>query len=99
MEYDLSKIYDALTDGRTFEEAKSGEPVEMKGNIDGFFIPLGGKMTYLIRDVTGPELRIEYGDTVIEVGKKYVILYKFHEDMNVLVKFLDKCIIGVMDEY
>lgn len=98
MEYDLSKIYEVLTDGGNLEDAKPGESVDIKGNIAGFRIPSHGKITYLLQNITGPKLRIAYGDVVIEVGKKYRSISKVPDGMEPLVRFLDDNIIGELDE-
>ena len=98
MEYDLDTIYEILTNGKKLEDAKSGEAVEIKGRINGFHIPSGGKITYLPQDLMGPELKITYGYAVIEVGKKYVSLSKVPESMYLLVRFLDDNIIGEFEE-
>lgn len=98
MEYDLARIYEILTNGGNLADAKPGEPVEIKGNLNGFRLPTGGKISYLLQKGTGPELRIVYDDSVIEVGKKYVCLSKVPEIMAPLVEFLENNIIGEFDE-
>ncbi|MFH1471603.1 MAG: hypothetical protein ABIF85_01775 [Nanoarchaeota archaeon] len=98
MEYNLSRIYEVLTDGGILEDAKLGESVEIKGNSDGFRIPTGGKITYLPQNEIGSEIKIEYSETVIEIGKKYMLLFKVPESMEPLLKFLDNNIIGELDE-
>ncbi len=98
MEYDLARIYEILTSGGNLEDAKHGESVEIKGNIAGFRIPSGGKISSLLRKGTGPELRISYDEAVIEVGKKYVSMSKVPDSMAPLVRFLDDNLIGELDE-
>ena len=89
MGYDIFKIYEILTDGGNFEAAKAGESVCIKGNIAGFRIPLGGKITYIETNEKEPELKIEYGEAVIEIGKNCMKKSKVSEAMEPLVEFLN----------
>ena len=101
MEYDLARIYESLTRGGNLADAKPGVPVEIRGTIDGFHTPAGGKISFLSRKIRGierPELKIEYGDVVIEVGEKYICLSKVPESMEPLFRFLDDNVIGEFDE-
>lgn len=93
MEYDLSKIYELLTDGGNFEAAKAGESVCIKGNIAGFPIPRGGKITYLSNDGTEPELKIAYGVAVIEISKSGMKKSNVSEAMEPFVNFLNSTLL------
>lgn len=97
MDYNLSKIYEILTDGGILEDVKSGESVDIKGNIAGFPIPKGGIITYLSQNGKEPELKIEYGVAVIEIGKNGMKKSKGSEAMEPLVNFLDGAIAGELN--
>lgn len=89
MDYDLSRIYEILTNGRKLVNAKPGESVDIKGNIAGFRIPSGGKITYLLHKENEPGLKIFYGESVIEIGKNGMKKSNISEDMAFLVEFLE----------